>query len=170
MSRARPYAFALALALAFVAGRATRAQDEDKAAKEKKVRELLTLNGTADLARQQHAEVLENFRKAPNIPKRFVELFKQDTKPDDLFDLMVGIWGKVVDDETVDATIAFYKTPAGKKLAEAQPKLSKALNDAVATWGLETMSKILRKMGDEEEAAKKKAAEGGDKPKGDEKK
>lgn len=151
--RARSVAPTVVLvAAAFFAGSALRAQEPDKGAdakvtKETKVRELLELNGVADFSRTQYVEVCDNLAKLPNVPKSFTDEFRKGTKPSELLDLAVGVHMKNVDEDVIDSAIEFYKTPNGKRLAKAQPQLTKGMDEAVKKWSQETVVRIAAKIG-----------------------
>jgi hypothetical protein len=139
------------LAGAFFAGRATRAQEP--AAKEKKARQLVELDGGVEVGRDQFEEMCTRFAADPQIPKEFVKKFREMAKPEDFVEAVaVPVYAKALDDEALDGALAFYATPAGRKLAKARPGLSKAMGEASAKWATE----VFKKAADAVEADRKK--------------
>jgi hypothetical protein len=152
-SRARSLATVAALvALVALAAGASRAQDASS--KERKVRKLLELNGSAELSKTEYEDICKRFAGVPNLPKGFEEAFRKETQASDLVDMLVPVYAKNLDDETLDALVAFYSTPAGKKFAAAQPAILKASETAGAEWVQGKMVKVLEQL--DADAGKKK--------------
>lgn len=125
----------------------TSAQEKDeKAAKEAKVRELMELTGSADIGMQTLDAMLNQFKAMPGLDPRFVKTFRALAKPEDLVALIVPIWMKHIDDETLDAAIAFYKSPAGRKFARALPAMTQEAHAAGAAWGRQLAQKAMEEM------------------------
>jgi hypothetical protein len=140
---------------AFFAGAATRAQDSDDSdakAREKKVRALLKINGTAEISKQQFDMMCDMFSANPQIPAGFVPKFKELAKPQDLVDLVVPIYAKHLDDDMIKALNDFYSSEQGKKFAKAQVGIAKDSQKAGEKWGRETAMKVIAalKEGDDE--------------------
>jgi len=128
--------------LAIIALLAVAAQAQDT--KEAKVRELMKLTGAADLGKQTMDSMLHEFRKMPGLPPGFLEKFRQTARPEELIERIVPIYMKHLDDETLDAAIAFYKTPAGRKLTRAQPAILQESFQVGKEWGQELAMKVMR--------------------------
>jgi Uncharacterized protein conserved in bacteria (DUF2059) len=98
-----------------------RAEESAEEARARKVRELLDLSGEVGhvmgstftrggASAQRHLLLLPNPREA-------------------YLDVTVPIYGKHLDDETLDAALAFFRSPAGRKYVAS-------LGDAVTEWAL----------------------------------
>ena len=64
------------------------------------------------------------------------------TSMNDLLDMLVPVYKKHMSLEDLNNVIAFYKTPAGKKLSEATPKISAESMAIGQEWGMSIATKI----------------------------
>ena len=136
--------FAIAAALALTFAVPAPANQDAKSTKEQKVRKLLEVTGAAGSGKQVMDAMLDAFSKSPNLPEGFIEKFKEVAKPEALVEIVVPIYMKHLDEETIDAGIAFYESPAGKKFVKAQPGLLKESMEAGQKWGAEAAQKTLQ--------------------------
>ena len=127
--------------LIVIAAGVARADDEIK---EKKVRELLALTGAGKLGKQVMDGMMDQFKGMPGMSPEFVKKFKAMAKPEALVDMIVPIYMKHLDEKTLDAAIAFYKTPEGRALIKAQPKIVQESTAAGTVWGRELAAKVMR--------------------------
>ncbi len=134
----RPLSLA-ALFLAFFMAVPLSAQADD-AKKEKLARELMVLTGAGDLGKQviegMTAQLGSNKEMKPFLDK-FVEL--ADT--DELVNLVIPLYVKAYDQETLEAAIEFYKSEAGRKLIAATPMLTQESMVIGQKWGMELAQK-----------------------------
>lgn len=128
-----------------------RAQDDDdsketaaREAKEKKVRKLLKVSGQHKLGKQVLDEMMDSFAKNPNLPPGFAAKFKELAKPGDLVDIVVPIYADSLEDDALDAAIAFFESEGGKSFAKAQPAIARASMLAGQKWGTELAHKALK--------------------------
>jgi hypothetical protein len=155
----------LLVAVAFFAGAATRGQDSDNAAKEKKVRKLLELNGSTDLANSQFEEMCKKFSENPQIPQGFEKKFRELAKPSDLIEIIVPVYMKHLDDELLDGLVEFFGSPNGKKFASVQPGIMKDSQQAGMKWGTKMALKVINELqgGAPDKGDKGDKGKGGDK-------
>jgi hypothetical protein len=156
---------ALLGAAVFVGTSASRAQEKDDAAKEKKIRKLLKVSGDLAAAKWALDNSLKSQKDNPNLPKGYIKRFKELANDDFFADISAPIYVKHFDEEDVDAFLAFYDTPAGKKLAKEKVALQKEGMEEAKTAGGKLGLKVFAEL--------KKAQEGdddGDDAKPDEKK
>ncbi len=151
----RPFSLAaivLAFAFAFPAG-----AHADDAAREKLARELMVVTGAGDLGKQviegMTAQLSGNAAMAPFLEK-FVEL----AKPDELVDLVVPLYVKTFDEETLQAALDFYNTPAGKTMIAATPQLTQESMALGQAWGMK-LAKQAQEAVDADKVAADKPAE-----------
>jgi uncharacterized protein len=147
---------ALALAAGLTAGRlfaddsapapAAPAPAAPSKAKEEKVRKLLKVQGAEELARITFDKMIEQFRKMPGLPPGFLDKFTEKTSMQDILELSIPPYVKHVDDATLDAAIAFYESPEGRKLAAQLPTISSESADAAAVWGQKKAMDILKEL------------------------
>jgi len=132
----------LAWTIAFPVSAAPAAQEAS--AKEKKIRRLLEMSGTSAMGQQVVDTMADHFSKAPDLPAGFIQKLREAARPDALIDSLVPIYVKNLDDETLDATIAFFESPAGKKFTKAQPLIMKESMEATQKWSTEAAQKALK--------------------------
>lgn len=136
---------ALVLTLGAPSTAAPAVQDTpDRSANEKKIRKLLEMTGSAAMGKQVMDTMLNSFSRTPGLPDGFIEKFKETAQPDKLVELIVPIYLNNLDEETIDAAIAFYASPAGKKFIKAQPVIVQQSMAAGQKWGAETAEKTLK--------------------------
>ena len=136
MSLRVPVLLVLALALALPA--AARADDT---AKDKLARELMVLTGSADLGAQMMEGMADQFRNQRGIPEGFVDKFLELAKPEGLVEMVVPLYVKTFDEETLQAAVDFYKTPAGKNLVAGLPQITQESMALGKQWGMELAQK-----------------------------
>lgn len=140
-------AFLAALGLTFglSSTAAPAVQDTPEAsAKEKKIRKLLEMTGSAAMGKQVMDAMLNSFAGNPDLPAGFIEKFKETAKPERLIELIIPIYLNNLDEETLDGTIAFFDSPAGRKFVKAQPVIVQQSMAAGQKWGAEMAEKTLK--------------------------
>ena len=136
---------ALGITFAFPVAAAPAVQDPaPKSAKDKKIRKLLEITGAAASGKQVMDAMLDHFSKSAELPDGFIEKFKETANPESLIELIVPIYMKHLDEETLDGAIAFFESPAGKTFIKVQPKILKESMEAGQRWGAEAAQKTLK--------------------------
>ena len=133
MKRSPLFLIALALAFTLALPAAVRADD---ATKEALVREMLELTGAADLGKQMMEGMAAQFRQNPQISGEFIDKFLELAKPDDLIELIVPVYVKALDEDTLRGSIEFYKSPAGMQLVAVQPQITQESMVLGQQWGM----------------------------------
>ena len=77
--------------------------------------------------------------------------FLEKATAEALIELVVPIYVKHLDLETIEAAIKFYETPAGAKLITATPIITQESMVAGQAWGLQLAQEILAEMADRKE-------------------
>ena len=124
--------FAAVLALATLAGAPSAS---GQANKEAKVRKLIELTGGEDLAKQMLDSMMSEISKSPDLPPGFAEKFRELAMKEDIVSMYVPIYVKHVQDADLDAAIAFYSTPSGKRFVKAQPAILQESMAVGQQWG-----------------------------------
>jgi hypothetical protein len=96
------------------------------------------------MGKQVMDTMLDHFSKSADLPAGFIEKFKETANPDSLIELLVPIYVKNLDEETLDGTIAFFESTAGKKFIKAQPIIMRESMEAGQKWGAEAAQKALK--------------------------
>ena len=150
----RRTALVLSLAIAFAAGitsatllaQDAATQEATAKAKEEKVRKLLKLQGQEELAKLTLDTMLDQFAGTPGLPAGFVEKFKEKATAKEILDLSVPTFVKHLDESTIDAAIAFYESPEGRKLASKSPAMTTESMKAGAAWGQKKAMEVLAEL------------------------
>jgi len=136
---------ALALTFAVPSTAAPTVQDKPEvSAKEKKIRKLLEVTGSAAMGKQVMDAMLDSFQGNNALPPGFIEKFKETAQPEKLVELIVPIYLKNLDEETIDGALVFFDSPAGKKFIKAQPTIVQESMAAGQKWGTEMAEKTLK--------------------------
>jgi hypothetical protein len=137
-----------------------RAQEKDDAAREKKVRKLLQVSGELTVAKQACDQALKGQKNNPNLPPGYIKKFKELANEEFFADVFTPVYMNHFDENDVDAMIAFYETPVGKKLVKERPALQKEAMEAGASAGAKLGLKVVQelekeKKGDDDDDAPK---------------
>jgi hypothetical protein len=116
-------------------------------AKEAAIRRLLEVTGAGQMGVQVMDGLLGSFKKAsPAVPDSFWAEFRSEVRAEDLLDLCVPIYAKHFSEDDVRAVIAFYETPAGKRLVKAQPLIMQESMQAGQEWGRTLAQKVIARL------------------------
>ena len=111
------------------------------------IRKLLVLTGSGEIGAQVMERMIDNFKVTiPDVPASFWDEFKTEVNPNTLIDLIVPIYANHLSNEEIDALIAFYETPAGKKFTAALPEISQESMLAGEAWGRQIAEKVIKKL------------------------
>lgn len=126
-----------------VAVESTAAQaDSAEATKLADIRKLMAINNSDNMAQQLARQMVDRLKAAlPQVPEEFWQKFSAEVKPEELQDRMAAIYAKYLTDEDVNAFLAFYETPTGKKMLEAMPKVQMETVQAAQGWSKEVVDK-----------------------------
>ncbi|MBK7643743.1 MAG: DUF2059 domain-containing protein [Planctomycetes bacterium] len=95
-------------------------KEDPKERKRAKVRDLLEGMNQLETAKKAMSAALEG----TGAPKEFADRFLEHFDFDEMIDETIEIYCKHLEEEEIDALVAFYKSDAGKKLAEAMPEIT----------------------------------------------
>lgn len=105
-------------------------------ASEKSVRELMAVMGSGNLGVQTMQTMVPTLKRlVPQAPEAFWIEFMKEVSPDELVNLIVPLYQKHLTEEDVQATIAFYKSPAGTRLVQALPVIMQESIPIGQKWG-----------------------------------
>jgi hypothetical protein len=126
---------------------AAAADDLDKLTDEQLARRLMELTGAANLGKQMGAAMAEQMKKLPGMPPGFMDRFSANIHPEELTALLVPIYVKELDHETLVAVVRFYETRPGHVLAGKLPVLTQESMEVGKEWGRSLAKKTLEEMG-----------------------
>jgi len=134
--------FALLICLAFISNAFSQTTP-----KEKKIKEMLELVGSGKLGVQVAQQMLNNFQERfTSVPAEFWEKMKASINADDLINLTIPVYAKYYTEEDLDQIVAFYKTPAGRKVISVTPQIVQESMMLGREWGQKLGEKILSEM------------------------
>jgi uncharacterized protein len=125
---------------------AAKVEETDRQRLERKVKKLLKENGTEATQKKSMEQMIGQFAKM-GLPAEFGEKFMARFDIQRLIDLGVKVYADHLDEATVDALIAFYETPSGRKLAEATPDITTEMMLAGMEYGQKIGAEVAEEMG-----------------------
>jgi hypothetical protein len=131
------------------AASATAAPGEDLTAltSEQLATKLLELTGAATLGKQVLDGMALNMSKMRGLPPGFMERLQANAKPEELGALLVPIYVRNFDRDTLVAAIEFYESPHGRAMVAHLPQATKESMEAGQQWGRTLAQKTLADMG-----------------------
>jgi hypothetical protein len=120
-------------------------QETDRERLERKMHQLLKDNGTEAMQKRVMQGMLGQFEKQ-GLPPEFGEKFMARFDLDHVMDLAAKVYVDHLDEATIDAIMAFYATPGGRKLAEATPDITVELTQASMEYGQKIGLEVVEEM------------------------
>lgn len=131
------FVFLLTTALALSAYSQTKEEDIEK---------LLEITNTKTQAVQMLDLLIPELKSiVPGAPDAFWDMFKEKLDLDNFVDMIIPIYDTHFSHDDINALIRFYETPAGKRLLEVTPSITRESYIAGQTWG----EKVARDVVDE---------------------
>jgi hypothetical protein len=121
--------------------------DEDADRIEKKIRQLLDVTGASDLGKQTMEQMMAQFEQMPALPEGFAEKFLELADPDQLVEMVIPIYAKHLDEDSLDGAIAFAQSEAGRKFYEVQPMIVEESMQVGMEWGQELAKEVMAELG-----------------------
>jgi uncharacterized protein len=116
-------------------------------AKTQKIKKFMDAIGYTNLVKQSMESMFELYEKNyPKVDSAFWNEFRKEMAADDLTNLIIPIYDKYFTESDLDALIVFYSTPAGIKIRDATPLITKEAMAAGAEWGKSIGEKVVKKL------------------------
>ena len=116
-------------------------------AKTQMIKKFMDAIGYTNLVKQSMESMFELYEKNyPKVDSSFWNEFKKEMASDDLTKLIIPIYDKYFTENDLDALIAFYSTPAGIKIRDATPLITKEAMAAGAEWGKSVGEKVAKRL------------------------
>jgi hypothetical protein len=96
----------------------------------------------------------------PHIPKGFMEKFRELAERQSMVDMLVPVYMKHLNEEDLDAAIAFHESPAGKRFLAAQPQVMQEAKEVGEKWGVRLAEQTLRELAEDERRPQPASHEG----------
>jgi hypothetical protein len=105
-------------------------------ATEKSVRELLVATGAGNMGVQIMTGMIAPLKKAiPKAPDVFWEEFLKEVSADELINMSIPIYQKYYSEDDIQAIVAFYDSPVGKRMVTNQPAVVQEAMQIGQLWG-----------------------------------
>ena len=110
-------------------------------------RELLQVSGAGEMALQVVRQMVESFAGSnPDVPRDFWDRFVEKVDPEELNEMVVPIYTKHLTAEEMEATIEFYRSPAGQSILRKMPVVVEESMQAGQQWGMELARKAMEEL------------------------
>jgi len=125
------------------------------------VHEILELTGANQLKNQMMRGMMAYWRRAfPSfVPKDVFDDLESSLEKMDFEPMAVTAYQKRISTEDAAQVIAFYKTPAGRRVIAALPQISSEMQQAGAQMGMKVSQEVIARHKDEIKAAAEKYRE-----------
>lgn len=118
----------------------------DKLEQDQLAAKLIEVTMGKDLAEQIMTAMSASLSKLPGLPPGFMERFKANADVNELQKLIVPIYTKLYDRETMIAAIRFYESEPGKALVSKMPEATRLGMEAGQQWGKQIAEKTISEM------------------------
>ena len=130
--KAKVYLLALVIAMTVVLPVSAQVSPE----KEKEIWKLLEGTGAIKVMAPLMSQIITQFRSAfSDVPQAFWDELEQEMNIDELITLILPVYDRHLTLDDLKAANAFYSSPAGKRLAEKTPILTKEGFEIGREWG-----------------------------------
>ena len=114
---------------------------------EAKVRELISLTGTANVATQMLERILPMLKEmAPGVSDEVWKSIEADMSTDGLIEELVPIYVEEYTEAEIDAMLAFYQTPEGRSVVAKMPTVLQRSMEAGQSWGQRAAQRLLERL------------------------
>src|SRR5262249_19706335 len=121
--------------------------DLEQLSREELARKIMEVTNAQSIGKQTLDAMVQVLEKMPNLPHGFMERFRSNASPEQLTELIVPIYVKNYDRETMIAAIRFYRSDRGRALVAGLPTVTKQSMEVGRTWGQALAKKTFEEMG-----------------------
>lgn len=126
---------------------------EEVSREEALARELLEVTGGSEMGLQMMEQMMQSLAAAqPGISQEFSERFLEEVDPTELDELLVPVYVKHLTAAEMEATLEFYRTPAGQSILQKMPLVMEESVRLGQQWGMEVAQRVVEKLEQEERA------------------
>ncbi len=123
--------------------------------KEKEIRRMLELMGTAELMNQMMDQMIGGMSSAMGTPSTgFWDKFREKVNPNELITLILPVYDKYYTLEDLQAANQFYASPAGQRILKVLPQVTQESMVIGQQWGEKMAQQALAEIKAEKEKAK----------------
>jgi hypothetical protein len=107
-----------------------------KPTKKEQIKTLLEMTGAGKLGVQVAQTMIASFKKnGAEVSDEFWDGFSKKLNPDEMIDMIIPIYDTCFSEQDIQALIAFYKSPIGKKLVDKMPYIAQKSVEVGQVWG-----------------------------------
>lgn len=126
---------------------------EEASREEALARELLEVTGGSEMGLQMMEQMMQSLAaQQPGLPPEFPERFLAEVDPTEIDDLLVPVYVKHLTAAEMEATLEFYRTPAGQSILQKMPLVMEESVRLGQQWGMEVAQRVVEKLEQEERA------------------
>ena len=129
------------------AAAASPTEDLSKLDQEQLATKLIAVTMGKNLGQQVLDSMTESMRKMPGLPPGFIDRFQANAHAEDLQTLVIPIYVKMYERETMIAAITFYESEQGRILVSKLPEATRLGMEAGQRWGKQLAERTLKEMG-----------------------
>ena len=123
-----------------------KAPENGKDTHAEKILEYLRLTNTGVMSREMLEAMFRPMRTAGLSDALWDELITELVNDTSLIDRMVPVYKKYFSEAEMDALLAFYETPVGKKFLAVQGPIQRELLPVSQAWGMEVTQRVQQKL------------------------
>ncbi len=123
-----------------------KAEETPRQRLERKIRRLFEINGVKTVQERSLDQIMEQFRTM-GLSSEFIDKFKDRFDVEEVLDMNVRVHAEHLEEEVVDALLAFYGTKAGQSYAEAFPVITEESMRAGMEYGQRIGQEVAEEMG-----------------------
>ena len=119
-------------------------------AKHEDIRRLLEANGVRGVTASMLEPMMKGFEQMPGMTPEIIDAVKAEfmASLDDLIDASIKPYSDHLSHEDIKAALAFAESPAGQRLAAAQPKIVAETTALGMKWGQSLQPRIMKRVDD----------------------
>jgi uncharacterized protein len=119
----------------------------DEASKEATIRKLIEVTGASQLGKQVMDTLFEQLKPLyPDVPAELWTELAALFTPAEVTELVVPIYDKHFEADELEALLAFYESPAGRKLLAKMPAVMQESVGVGNTWGQQKAMELLQRL------------------------
>lgn len=124
---------------------------EEVSREEALARELLEVTGGSEMGLQMMEQMMQSLAAGqPGISRGFSERFLEEVDPTELEELLVPVYVKHLTAAEMEATLEFYRTPAGQSILQKMPLVMEESMRLGQQWGMDVAQRVMEKLEQEE--------------------
>jgi hypothetical protein len=130
------------LAVAVVMSGATAASAEELSREEELAKQLMEVSGVGEVMQQIMTQMVEPLRSSGQASQEFWDELLAQENLEALEEAVAGIYVKHFTAEEMEATLEFYRSPAGQSILQKMPVVIQESMAIGQQWGMELGQKI----------------------------